>query len=284
MIRLIASDMDGTLLNSNHKISKGNRDAIKLAQENGLHFTIVTGRNYEMVEPFLKEYNIECECILMNGAEYRDKKGNIVESITIEHNSVKKILDIFEREKLIPEIFTTQGIYTVKEESKDRLYERVRSYSPNMTDKEIDEHIKERDEITNTKYLDSIEDFIKLDISACKIITYHRDAKFIAKIKEELQKIDGIAVAGTFSNDIEISNIEAQKGIILAKAIKKMGIKKDEVIVIGDSFNDYSMFTEFENSYAMENAIKEIKEIAKNITASNDNDGVRKVILECLNK
>ena len=68
MIKLIASDMDGTLLNSKHTISEGNIKAIKAAQEKGLHFTIVTGRSYDMVKPLLNEFDIQCECILMNGA------------------------------------------------------------------------------------------------------------------------------------------------------------------------------------------------------------------------
>ena len=102
-------------------------------------------------------------------------------------------------------------------------------------------------------------------------------------LKEKLKKnTSDLAVASTFSNDIEISDIEAQKGLILAKTIKKMGIDKSEVIVLGDSFNDYSMFTEFENSYAMENAIPEIKEIAKYVTDSNNNDGVAKAIYKSL--
>ena len=63
-----------------------------------------------------------------------------------------------------------------------------------------------------------------------------------------------------------------------------MGIDRSEVIVLvlGDSFNDYSMFAEFENSYAMENAIQEIKEIAKYITDTNNNDGVAKAIYKSL--
>ena len=62
-----------------------------------------------------------------------------------------------------------------------------------------------------------------------------------------------------------------------------MGLEKDEVMVLGDSFNDYSMFTEFKNSYAMKNAIPEIKEIAGFITDTNDNDGVAKAIYSALN-
>ena len=284
MIKLIASDMDGTLLNSKHTISKGNIEAIKIAQKNGLHFTIVTGRSYDMVKPLLDEFNIQCECILMNGAEYRNNRGEIIESIDIESENVEMALDILDKAKLHAEIFTRYGIYTFKNVDKETLYHRVRSFSPFRTDDDIEEFLIEREDMTNMKYLDSIKDFLDLNIPVSKIITYHTDAKFIAEVKEELRKITGIAVSGTFSNDIEINNIYAQKGIILAKAIKKLGIERNEVIVLGDSFNDYSMFTEFENSYAMENAIPEIKEIAKYITASNDEDGVGKAILECLKK
>ena len=76
---------------------------------------------------------------------------------------------------------------------------------------------------------------------------------------------------------------DAQKGFILAKVVEKMGIKRDEVMVIGDSFNDYSMFTEFPESFAMENAVPEIKEVAKYITDTNDNAGVAKAIYKILN-
>jgi len=63
---------------------------------------------------------------------------------------------------------------------------------------------------------------------------------------------------------------------------ERMGLKRDEVLVLGDSFNDYSMFTEFTESVAMGNAIPEIKEIAKYITDTNGNLGVAKAIYKVL--
>lgn len=92
----------------------------------------------------------------------------------------------------------------------------------------------------------------------------------------------GIAVSSSFRDNIEITDITAQKGIILAKVAEKMGFERDEVLVLGDSFNDYSMFTEFKESVAMGNAIPEIKEIAKYITDTNDNLGVAKAIYRVL--
>ena len=108
MIKLIASDMDGTLLNSDHKISKDNLEAIKKAQDMGVHFAIATGRIYYDVEPFLKENGIKCECIVMNGAEYRDKDGNVLESIDIDKNKATEIFDMIKNNGLSGEIYTVK--------------------------------------------------------------------------------------------------------------------------------------------------------------------------------
>ncbi len=115
-----------------------------------------------------------------------------------------------------------------------------------------------------------------------KIITRNKDKEIIRNLKDKINKIGSLAVASTSEYDIEVNDIKAQKGLILARVAKIKGIEKDEVMVLGDSFNDYSMFTEFENSYAMENAIDDIKKIAKYITDTNNNDGVGKAIEKVL--
>jgi hypothetical protein len=82
--------------------------------------------------------------------------------------------------------------------------------------------------------------------------------------------------------DVEINQIEVQKGIILAKVSEMKGLQIEEVAVIGDGLNEYSMFAEFPISFAMENAIPEIKEIAKYVTDTNYNSGVAKAINKIL--
>lgn len=283
MIKVIASDMDGTLLNSRHEISEENLQAIRKAQELGIHFVIITGREFNSVNSYVKQFNLNCECILMNGAEYRDKHGKVVKTISMDKDQVKEILDIMDKENLVAEIFTNDGVFvTDKDNHKESIFERFKIFSPYMSDEEVLDFIENRSEIMNVKTIENLEEFFNSEIEVLKIITFNKDADFIAAAKEKLRKIDNLAVASTFSNDIELNNIRAQKGIILADVIEKMGIKRDEVIVIGDSFNDYSMFTEFENSFAMENAIPEIKEIAKYITTSNDEAGVAKAIYKAL--
>ena len=286
MIKLIASDMDGTLLNDDHMISEENLKAIRKAQEMGRHFTIVTGRDYDTVKPYLEECNLKCECILSNGAEYRDINGNVIENVYMNKQSVKIVFDILNEAGLCIQLMTNKGSYvTNKESDKKAVIERFKLFNPKMNEEEVIEFVNKFHAERGMKFLDDIFEIIETDIEILKIITFDNDEKLIAELKNKIKEnTSDLAVASTFSNDIEISDIEAQKGLILAKAIKKMGIDKNEVIVLGDSFNDYSMFIEFENSYAMENAIPEIKEIAKYITDTNNNDGVAKAIYKCLDE
>ena len=284
MIKLIASDMDGTLLNDDHMISDENLKAIRKAQEMGRHFTIVTGRDYGAVKSYLEECNLKCECILSNGAEYRDVNGNVIESVYMNKNSVKIVFDILNEAGLCIQLMTNNGSYiTNKESDKQAIIDRFKLFNPKMTEEEVIEFVKNFHKQRGMKNIDDVYEILESDVEILKIVTFDNDEKLIASLKEKLKEnTSDLAVASTFSNDIEISDIEAQKGLILAKTIKKMGIDKSEVIVLGDSFNVYSMFTEFENSYAMENAIPEIKEIAKYVTDSNNNDGVAKAIYKAL--
>ena len=92
--------MEHYLIN-NHEISKENLKAIKKAESMGVHFVIATGRTFEDVKPLLDEYNLNCQCIVLNGAEYRDRQGNIVEGIYVDKSKVKEILNIVDYNRLL---------------------------------------------------------------------------------------------------------------------------------------------------------------------------------------
>ncbi|OOM11752.1 Cof-type HAD-IIB family hydrolase [Clostridium saccharobutylicum] len=284
MIKLIASDMDGTLLNSNHEIDKETVMAINKAEEAGIIFAISTGREYDNVEPLLKVNDIRCQCVLMNGAEYRDEDGNILEVINIEQSVAAKIINILQDAKVSARIFTNRGIYTTdtKEEALKEMTYRTKSFNPSLTLEEAIEIAKEQPYFVQLKYISDLNEFMNSDIEIRKFVAFHNDIELINKMKRVIGEIEGLAVSSSFEDNIEITHITAQKGIILAKVAKEMGLKRAEVMVIGDSFNDYSMFEEFTESVAMGNAIPEIKEVAKYITDTNTNLGVAKAIYNVL--
>lgn len=284
MIKLIASDMDGTLLNSNHTIDKESIEAIKKAEERGIIFVIATGREYSGVKYLLDEKNIKCQCILSNGAEYRDEDGKIIDAINITSTIAEKVLKILEKNNMSARIFTSEGVYTnsSREEALKEVVARTLTFNPTMTEEEAIEKSKKEQFFINLKYVTSIDEFLNSKIEVRKFIAFHKDIDFVNKIKKEISEIKELAVSSSFIDNIEITDINAQKGIILEKVAKKIGLSNNEVLVLGDSYNDYSMFEIFEESVAMKNAIPEIKKIAKYITESNDDFGVAKAIYKAI--
>ena len=285
MIKLIASDMDGTLLNSKHKISKENLEAVKRAQEMGIKFAIATGRMYEDVKPLLEESDLKCQCVVLNGGEYIDEEGNVLDGIYIEKEQASEIIDMIIKENIVAEIYTSQGLYTVntKEEALTEVAYRIKAYDPETSFEEAIKLAESHPHFKNLKYIKNIDEFLNSNIKIGKFVAFYNDEETTLNVKRKLESIGSLAISSTFTKNIEINNKQAQKGLILAKVADKMGIKRDEVMIIGDSFNDYSMFTEFTESFAMGNAVKQIKEIAKYITDTNDNAGVAKAIYKCLN-
>ena len=130
--------MDGTLLNDSHMISEENLKAIKKAQDIGKHFTIVTGRDYSGVKNFFQEFDLKCECILSNGAEYRDINGDVIERITIDNDTVRKIVQVMMEANVAIEMFTEDGMIIINEDIyKESLLQRFRRYNKGKTDLEI---------------------------------------------------------------------------------------------------------------------------------------------------
>ena len=92
MIKLIASDMDGTLVSNNHDISRNNVNAIKKAQDKGVEFIITTGRSYDDAYPQVVSAGIECNYLVMNGSELRNAQGEIIQSLYLEQTLVEQIV------------------------------------------------------------------------------------------------------------------------------------------------------------------------------------------------
>jgi HAD superfamily hydrolase (TIGR01484 family) len=160
---------------------------------------------------------------------------------------------------------------------------RIKAYDPKTSLEDAIKFAETHPHFLDLKYIKNIDEFLDSDIKIGKFVAFYNDEETTLNVKRKLESIGKLAISSTFTKNIEINNKEAQKGFILAKIAEKMGIKRDEVMVIGDSFNDYSMFTQFPESFAMGNAVQPIKEAAKYITDTNNNAGVAKAIYKILN-
>lgn len=285
MIRLIASDMVGTLLNNDHDIDIETVEAIRKAEEAGIIFAISTGREYDSVKVLLDKHNIKAQCVLSNGAEYRDEDGNILDVINIKEESAKKIIEILDKNKMSARIFTEKGVFTTstREMALQEIIFRTMSFNPSLTEEEAREVAENLGFFTCLQFIDDLDKFFEEGVEVRKFVAFHSDIELIDKMKKVLGEIEGLAISSSFRDNIEITDINAQKGIILEKVATKMDIVREDVMILGDSFNDYSMFEIFEETVAMKNAIPEVKAIAKYITDSNDNLGVAKAIYNVIN-
>ena len=284
MIKLIVTDMDGTFLNHHQEITEYNRSAIEYAQSKGAEFMIATGRNYTTIRPMLEHYHITCSCMLLNGAEFRDKKGNIVKKTPISYEKGKELIRLLECQGFYPEVMDSDGFYSIysKEQAKLGMLGRMRCLHPQASEQELEALMVDSIFYQKLQYADSLEELREQGIEISKIIVFHQDRKLIEETKEKIHQLGGLIASSSFPNNIEINDIHAQKGIALSEYVQELGIEKEEVMVFGDGLNDYSLFTEFPNSFAPVNAMKEIKEIAGTIIESNDEDGVGKTIFRCI--
>ena len=132
------------------------------------------------------------------------------------------------------------------------------------------------------RFVEDLPSFLKDSIEIYKVEGFDETKAKIDQVRPLIAKIEGVAYLSSFFNNMEVTNSGAQKGTILMQAIQKMGIRPEEVMVIGDGANDLSMFELFENSVAVANAIDEIKEKAKYLVASDKEDGVAEAIYKLI--
>lgn len=286
MIELIVSDMDGTLLNGKMKVSEINTKAIKEAMKQGIHFMVATGRGFTEAKPLLEEVGINCSFITLNGAQVYNEEGHVIQNIGIGKKTVHEIVAEIKKRGLYCEMTTSDGIYS---DNKAKRIESVASLlyetNPDTTYKMAVVLAAARLEIMNINYVEDYEQLVHDEsIEILKIITFSDDGrKVLGPLSEELEKSGNLAITASFVNNIEINNINAQKGIALEAAAKKLNIPLENIMTLGDNFNDVSMLKVAGYSFAMENAEEEVKTHAKYRTTSNNNNGVAHAITLALN-
>lgn len=287
MIRVIASDMDGTLLNEEHMLSERTITAIKAAQKKGIRFIISTGRSFKQVMHVMKNVGITCDYIVNSGAEIRNADNEILQSSCMNMRDCKATYEVLKKYNVTC-LFTTDEmdyyIGSLKEREQE-LIEHIRLFQPNLSEAEIRDSELFLFLTMNTIGVSSFDELEALNPRIIKVFAMSNDLGVLKKIDAELQKNPNLAVASSFANNIEVTDKNAQKGIALKNYIESLGYTMDEVMVFGDSMNDYSMLSmNFGVTIAMENGMKKIKDAAKYVTKSNAEDGVAYVIEELLSK
>lgn len=285
MYKLVAIDLDGTLLNSYGEVSNENKQAIKNAINNGVEIVLSSGRIGDSVESIAYDLGANNYYISGNGSMlYNMKEDKIEYENFIEKEKMLKLIKICDENSIYYSIYTENMVITksLKYNVAFYNYENSKKLSNKRTNINIVQNIYE--------YVENLEDnkFLKITICDDSEIIFSR---IIDKFKK-INNIDVLDVAhmsrkiikdGTEEVPVEyyyteITNKNADKWTAIEYLIKKLNIKKEEVIAIGDNMNDELMIKNAGKGVAMGQSNPKIKEIADVVTQDNNNNGVANIL------
>lgn len=277
MIKVIASDMDGTLLGDDHKPAPETLAAVQRACDSGIRFMIATGRNFPGAMAELKECGLVCDYIVSSGAEVRNPRQQVV---AVHPISMELCRTIYEEIKEYPisVTFCTDGNdYKIgtPEEIEESLMLQMHLFFSDLPREELVQTETYQRIIRSTKTVSDMDELEAAKVPIYKLFLYSEDKGMLGELKQRLEQNKEIAVASSFPTNLEITDVKAQKGPVLKEYIESLGYTMDEVMALGDSLNDLSMIEmDFGVTVAMANAEPEVKDAAKYITKSNTEFGV----------
>lgn len=259
MIKLIAIDVDGTLINSKERINPRDKKAIMMAKEEGVHICIATGRPYKGIVKYLKELNImdtDNFSITNNGSYIqRNSDGELVFENSLSKDDIGVILDhLSGYESLEPCVINDDEFTCMTKPTRPRIF-------------------------TDSAYIEMPilpGDFssLKDDDSFAKVLGYGDEEVLQRWIKNNPKGIPGFSSVLATPDCYEVMPLGISKGSGLKNLAEKFGYKPSEVMCFGDELNDKEMFEFAGLSIAMGNANREIKKIADYITSSCEEDGI----------
>lgn len=281
-VRLIVTDMDGTLLNERGHVSEENQVAIKKAQAEGIVVAVATGRSYREASHPLQAAGISCPIICVNGAEIRDQTGKIMKNVPLDLVDYQKVNRVLQETDLYYELYTSIGTFTDNSDKAIRVVaDYIQSAFPDASEAAIMEASHRR---FNAGEISFVQDYQEVLSQAgtviYKLLTFSRDESKLRKAADQLRFMNNLAVCSSASNNLEITNINAQKGIALRELASQYDIPLKQTMAIGDNYNDVSMLSIVGVSVAMGNAVDEIKQQCTFVAENHDKHGVAHAIRE----
>lgn len=285
MYKLIAVDLDGTLLNSYGEVTDYSKKIIKKLIENGIEFIIASGRPIDSIKTIANEIGSDEYFIAGNGSLIYDIKRN--QNIYEKYLSKSKVLEII---KLCEKNSISYNVYTDKTILATSLkYNVLYYYKENLK--------KEEDKKTNIHIVDNMYEYVSnLKKDKFLKITICDDNKNVFNaIMKKIKNISGIDVLdvshmsrkvinqGTeevpieyYYTEISLSNVD--KWTAIEYLIEQLGIKKEEVIAIGDNMNDKKMIENAGIGIVMKGSTPEVTKVADDIAIGNNDDGATKIL------
>jgi len=267
MIKLIASDLDGTIIDNQDSISQDNLEAIDNLHKSNIPFVICTGKTYAISKDICKSLHANYG-IFGNGSQIINlATGEEISKKTLTFDEIKSCFSTIEKYNLHVHVYTENGIITT-----NPLYMDLRN--------SILFPGKIKFEIVN-----SVLDYIqKENVAVFKLIV--SSPSDLSKIKTDLEKVSSLTIlhiykTGVYKDKVinkeyeylDISPLNVTKGNALKFLTNYLNLEKDNILSIGDNLNDIDMFQSSGIGAAVSNAYDEVKKVANYITNHSAENG-----------
>lgn len=258
--KVVVTDMDGTILKSDHRMSEYTKNVIKQVKDLGVEFIIATGRPYPDAKFFRDLLGLKSYLVTSNGAIAHDEKNINIISHCIDYDLAKEVLDFCKDDKYHRNIYTDNAWYL------EKYLEGIEAF-----------HIESgfRCEYRNFD-VDKIENINKLFF-----IAIEEDIKELHK-KLEDKFSDRLSITLSNYECLEVMKKGVNKGLTVKELLSRLNLSMSDAISFGDALNDYEMLEMADRGYVMGNAIETLKKKLPNneIILSCDEDGVAKKLAE----
>lgn len=281
-MKLFALDMDGTTLSSTNEISPENIQSIKKAQRLGHKVMILSGRAPESINRLLNKYGLDCPIGGSNGTAVF-AGGKLLELTSLTSLQSIKIAEEIEKEAVPFKLYTNKGIL-VHSEWSARL-EKVLSSGVVPAVFYDDENFEKMTRIPEESIVFNDMGTLLKDeeLTIQKFFMLVLDPDQRNRLLALTKGIEGVYVTTSSPFNIEVMNINGNKGNGLKVMAKYFNIPLEDTVAIGDQYNDIPMFKTAGFSIAMGNAEEEIKKMSDYVTLTNDENGVSHAIEYVLN-
>jgi len=260
-VRLIATDMDGTLLNSEKKLPVGFESVYEQLKKQGIKFVVASGRQFYTLEEEFAHFNHEMSFIAENGGFVKmEEEVYLLKPMkTANVEKLIKYIRLIEGANIV--LCGKEGAYV--ESDDEKFLKEARLYYHRCT--RVGDLLEVDDDILKL----AVNDFTNLESTTLEAVRCFADEFHIST---------------SSSIWLDIMPKGVNKGEAIKFLQRQLGVSESETMVFGDYLNDYEMIEAAGYSYAMGNAHDEIKKIAKYETATNDENGVLMVLEDLLNK
>ena len=266
-IRLIALDLDGTLLNSQKKLSAENRQALEKCIARGIQIVPCTGRNAKEIPEEIKSIRGIHYAVTINGATIEDlQAGEILGRYSLKKETAIEIIQLLKQFHVMYDAYINGEV----------LYDEC--FLGQWKEYNISLVVQKYIELAHYP-ISNFDDYMKnWNGEVDKICFYFSDLNEREEARSILKNRGDIFVSSPIENDLEINALDASKGSGLCRLAAMLGVKQEEIMAFGDENNDLSMIQWAGLGVAMANGIPKLKAIADYVTTSNDESGVAEAI------